>query len=135
MIYRILADIVVMIHFAFVLFAVFGGIAVFYRKFIAWIHIPAVIWAAVIEFAGWICPLTPLENLLRAKGGLSGYETGFIEQYLMPVLYPAGLTRGLQVALGGAVLVLNLIVYGLLWRRSRRRMKATRKVSANKYIK
>jgi hypothetical protein len=131
MVYRILTDIVVMIHFAFVLFAVFGGIAVFYRRFIAWIHIPAVAWAAAIEFADWICPLTPLENLLRAKGGLSGYETGFVEQYLVPVLYPAELTRSLQVVLGVAVLALNLIAYGLLWLRSRRRIKATRKASAN----
>jgi len=123
MVYRILTDIVVMLHFAFVLFALFGGIGVLYRKFIVWIHLPAVVWAVLIEFAGWICPLTPLENLLRDRGGLGGYETGFIEQYLMPVLYPAGLTRNLQMVMGGAVLAVNLFVYALLWRRTAKRVK------------
>ena len=124
MVYRILADIVLLVHFAFVLFALLGGIGVLYRKAIAWIHIPAVIWAALIEFAGWICPLTPLENLFREKGGLSGYETGFIEQYIMPVLYPAALTRHLQIVLGGVVLAINLFIYGLLWRHISKRIKA-----------
>lgn len=113
MIYRLLVEGVLAVHFAFVLFAVFGGIGVFYRRAVAWIHVPAVMWATLIECAGWICPLTPLENLLRAKGGLSGYETGFIEHYVMPLLYPAALTRNLQIMLGTVVIGINLLVYGL----------------------
>ncbi|MFC1816655.1 DUF2784 domain-containing protein [Thermodesulfobacteriota bacterium] len=99
----------------FVIFAVAGGIAVHFRKRLAWIHLPGVIWAALIEFAGWICPLTPLENLLRTKGGLSGYETGLIEHYVMPVLYPVSLTRHLQIILGLMVLGINLLIYGIVF--------------------
>ena len=123
MVNRILTDVVVLLHFAFVLFVLLGGIGVLYRRSLVWLHVPAVVWAAVIEFAGWICPLTPLENLLREKAGLGGYETGFIEQYLLPVLYPAGLSRGLQMALGGAVLAVNLFVYGVLWLHISKRTK------------
>ena len=123
MVYGILADVVVMLHFAFVLFVLLGGIGVLYRRSLVWLHVPAVVWAALIEFAGWICPLTPLENLLREKAGPGGYETGFVEHYLLPVLYPAGLSRGLQMALGGAVLAVNLLVYGVSWLRTSKRTK------------
>jgi len=126
MVYRILADIVVALHFAFVLFVLFGGIGVLCRRFIAWIHAPAVVWAVWIEWAGGVCPLTPLEILLREKGAFSGYASGFIEQYLVPVLYPAGLTRRWQLATGGAVLAVNLFVYGWLWLRSGRGSKDKR---------
>jgi len=115
MIYLILTEAVLAVHLAFVLFVVIGGVGIFYRRSVAWIHVPAVIWAALIEFAGWICPLTPLENLLRTRGGLSGYETGFIEHYVMPVLYPAALTRHLQIVLGLMVLGINLIIYGVVF--------------------
>jgi hypothetical protein len=114
MVYRVLADVVLAVHFAFVLFVALGGIWVIYRPVVAWIHVPTVAWAALIEFAGWICPLTPLENLLRAKGGLNGFETGFIERYILPVLYPAALTRSLQIILGVMVLGINLFIYGLV---------------------
>jgi hypothetical protein len=88
---------------------------------VAVLHLPAAAWGALIEFQGWICPLTPLENSLRASAGQAGYRGGFIEHYLLPVLYPAGLTRGVQLALGSGVIVVNLVVYGFLmarWRRS-----------------
>jgi hypothetical protein len=91
---------------------------------IAWFHLPAAVWAALIEFQGWICPLTPLENWLRARGGGTGYETGFVEHYIIPVLYPAGLTRELQIILGLVVAGVNLAIYGwLLWRWRQRRQR------------
>ena len=117
MFYSLLADVVVLGHFLFVLFAVLGGFLALKWPGWAWIHIPAALWAALIEFAGWICPLTPLENLLREKGGASGYNSGFIEHYLLPVLYPDGLTRSWQIVLGCIVLGINLAVYSWVWRR------------------
>jgi hypothetical protein len=119
MIYGILADIVVLAHTAFVLFAVFGGFLVLRRRRLAWLHIPAVLWAALVEMAGWNCPLTPLENLLRQRAGERIYQSGFIEHYLMPVLYPAALTRELHTALGLAVLFINVAVYTWVWHRRR----------------
>ena len=117
MFYSLLADVVVLGHFLFVLFAVLGGFLALKWPGWAWIHIPAAVWAALIEFAGWICPLTPLENLLREKGGASGYSSGFIEHYLLPVLYPDGLTRSWQIVFGCIVLGINLAVYCWVWRR------------------
>jgi len=114
MIYRTLADLVVVIHLAFVIFAVAGAFLVLRWRRLAWVHIPAAIWAALIEFAGWICPLTPLENRLRMLAGGGGYQGGFVEHYIVPILYPGTLTRGLQIALGLLVLVINAGVYGWL---------------------
>ena len=119
MIYGILADIVVLAHTAFVLFAVFGGFLVLRRRRLSWLHIPAVLWAALVEMAGWICPLTPLENLLRHRAGERIYQSDFIEHYLMPVLYPAALTRELQTALGLAVLFINVSIYTWVWHKRR----------------
>ncbi len=113
MFYGILADLVVLVHTAFVIFAVLGGLLVARRRWIIWAHIPAALWAVCIEFMGWICPLTPLENWLRTKGGETGYTNSFIEHYLLPLLYPADLTRNLQIVLGAFVLGVNLYVY---WR-------------------
>ena len=112
MLYRVVADLVVVVHFAFVLFAVLGAFFVLRWKRCAWIHVPAVLWAALIEFAGWGCPLTPLENWLRETGGAIAYRSGFIEHYILPVLYPTVLTRRLQIALGLFVLGINLGIYG-----------------------
>ena len=117
----IAADGVVLLHFAFVLFAVLGGLLVPRFRALAWLHPPAVLWAALVEFAGWSCPLTPLENQLRRSAGSRGYAGGFIEHYLLPLIYPAGLTRELQIAFGFCVLAANLLVYGLLRRRRNRR--------------
>jgi len=116
MLYRALADFIVILHFAFVLFVVGGALLVLRWRRLAWVHIPAAIWGALIEFAGWVCPLTPLESRLRVLGGGSGYGGGFVEHYVIPVLYPAGLTRELQVLLGAIVLVINLAIYGWLLR-------------------
>jgi hypothetical protein len=119
MTYRVLADFVVLIHLAFILFVVLGGILVLKWRGVAWVHIPAALWGALIEFIGWECPLTPLENWLRRQGGEAGYETSFIEHYLLPVLYPSELPRFSQVALGLLVLGINSTVYWLAWRRFR----------------
>jgi hypothetical protein len=117
MLYRLLADAIVIIHLAFVIFAVFGGLLVFKWKRVAWLHVPAFLWAALIEFAGWVCPLTPLENSFRELAGATPYDTDFVAHYLLPLLYPAALTRNLQIFLGVLVLSVNVGVYGwLLWR-------------------
>lgn len=118
MFYGMLADVTVIAHFAFVLFAVFGGFLVLKWKRCAWIHLPVVLWAALIEFTGWICPLTPLENWLRAQAGTGGYSSSFIEHYILPVLYPTQLTRQLQITLGLVVLGINLGIYGWVLRRA-----------------
>lgn len=121
MIYRALADLVLVVHLAFVLFVVLGGLLVLRWPWLAWLHIPAAIWGVLIEFTGWICPLTPLENSLRVKGGEAGYAGGFIQHYIQPVLYPAGLTRSTQVVLGSLALIVNLAAYAMVLSRLRGR--------------
>jgi Protein of Unknown function (DUF2784) len=106
-----MADLVVLIHSSFVLFVIFGGLLVLRWWKVVYLHLPAVVWGAFIEFAGGICPLTPLENALRRKAGLAGYQGGFVEHYILPVLYPAGLTRNVQLVLGAFVIAMNLVVY------------------------
>ncbi|HWB43539.1 MAG TPA: DUF2784 domain-containing protein [Gemmatimonadales bacterium] len=115
--YRVLADLVVGLHALFVVFVVAGGLLALRWPWVAAAHLPAAVWGALIEFQGGICPLTPLEKSLRAAAGQTGYDGGFIEHYVLPVLYPAGLTRGVQLVLGSLVIVVNLVVYGLLIRR------------------
>ena len=115
----LLADLVVTLHLAFVLFVVLGGLLVLRWPRLAYVHLPAVIWGAWIEFTGRICPLTPLENSLRARAGEVGYSGGFIEHYLLPLLYPSALTRTIQLVLGALVIVVNLCIYGYLLRRRR----------------
>lgn len=114
--YGVLAELVVVVHFAFVLFVVLGAFLVFRWKCCAWLHVPAVLWAMLIEFYGWVCPLTPLENWLREQGGSMGYRSSFIEHYIIPVLYPTLLTQRLQITLGLLVLGINLGIYGWLFR-------------------
>ena len=114
MVNSILANLLVIVHFLFILFVVFGGIFSFFNIKWSWVHIPAVLWGICIELSGWICPLTPLENMLRLTSG-PGYEQGFIEKYLLPAIYPEGLTRNIQIMLGIAVLVINLIVYSAVF--------------------
>jgi Protein of Unknown function (DUF2784) len=118
LLFRLAADAVVTLHLAFVLFVALGGLAVLRWPRLAWLHLPAVAWGIWIELAGWICPLTPLENHLRQRAGQAGYAGDFVEHYLLPVLYPASLTRTIQIALGVLVLVINLVVYGTLARRA-----------------
>ena len=120
MLFRLLADLVVRVHFAFVIFVIAGAFLALRWPRIAWIHVPAFAWGALIEFAGWICPLTPLENWLRVRGGAAAYGGGFVEHYVIPILYPGNLTRTLQITLGVVVLLVNVSVYGwLLFRRAR----------------
>lgn len=120
MAYRLLADATVLLHAGFVAFVLLGGLLVLRWPRLAWVHVPAAAWGAWVEFAGIVCPLTPLENWLRARGGQAAYTSDFIERYLMPVLYPASLSRDLQWALGGIVLLVNAAVYlVLLCRRGR----------------
>jgi len=111
MFYRLLADSVLAVHLGFVLFVLLGGLLVLRRRQVAWLHLPAAAWGVVVQLTGWLCPLTPLENHLRQLGGQAGYPGGFVEHYLLSVLYPAGLTREIQIMLGTLVLVLNLLVY------------------------
>lgn len=118
MLYRLLADIVVVAHFLFVCFVVAGGFLIFKWKMVMWVHLPAVAWAVAVEWMGWICPLTPLETRLRELAGLEGYASDFISHYLFPLLYPATLTKTVQVFLGSIVLILNLVVYSYYFRRS-----------------
>jgi hypothetical protein len=118
--YGVLAELVVALHFAFVLFVVLGGFLALRWRWVAWVHLPTALWGALIELIGWICPLTPLEKWLRAQGGLAGYQGGFIEHYILPVLYPAGLTRGVQLFLGAVVVLVNVAVYSAVFRPRRR---------------
>lgn len=121
MISRALADGVLVVHLAFILFAIFGGLAVLRWRWLAWVHLPLVAWAIFIELTGGICPLTPLENRFRQAAGQAGYDGGFIDHYFTRAIYPMGLTRPIEMALGGAVFFWNAVVYGiLLWSVARR---------------
>ncbi len=120
MTYRIAADLVVLTHFMFVLFVVFGALLALRWPRVILLHLPAAVWGALIEFQGWICPLTPLENRLRSLGGQAGYAGGFVEHYLLPLLYPAGLTRTVQLTLAAAVVAVNGLLYALVWFKWRR---------------
>lgn len=116
MIYRLLADLLVVLHAGFVAFVVAGGLLVLRWRRLAWVHLPVAAWGALISFTGWICPLTPWEQHLRRLGGEAGYHGSFIEHYLLPVLYPRGLTRTHQVILGLLVLLVNGAIYArLIW--------------------
>ena len=124
MFYRLLADLVVVLHLAFVLFVLFGGLLTWWKPRIAWVHVPAAAWGAVVEFSGWLCPLTPLEQWLRLEAGDSAYRSDFIGQYILPVLYPVMLRPGTQVFLGAIVVVMNGAIYGWLLRIIRDRNRA-----------
>jgi hypothetical protein len=119
MFFRFLADLVVLCHLVFVLFAAAGSLLAFRWPVAAWMHVPAAVWGALVEFGGWICPLTPLENWLRLQGNKTAYSGGFIDHYIMPILYPSGLTREIQIILGLAILVVNASIYGYIILRHR----------------
>jgi hypothetical protein len=121
---RFLADIVVAAHLAFVVFVALGGLLVLRWPRLAWLHIPSAVWGVAVEYAGWICPLTPIENALRERAGLAAYRGDFIEHYVLPLLYPAALGRGAQLALGTFALAVNAAVY---WRLISRRMMMRRR--------
>lgn len=122
MIYRLAADAVALLHLLFILFVLLGGLLVLKWRWLAWLHLPAVVWGATVELFQLFCPLTPLENQLRRAAGELGYSGGFIEHYLIPILYPSGLTPQVQLWLGGLVVAVNLVVYlGLVFALLRRR--------------
>jgi hypothetical protein len=115
--YRLLADFVVILHLAFVLFTVLGGLLALRWRWFPWLHLPAAIWGGFVELTGRVCPLTPLENRLRAAAGSPAYEGDFIEHYLVPIVYPANLTRDIQLVLGTLLVVVNAAIYMTVWRR------------------
>ena len=117
MLYRLLADAVVIVHALFIVFIVCGGFLAWRWRWVALMHVPAAIWGVLLEYRGWICPLTPLENSLRVKAGQSDYSGGFIEHYMIPAIYPSGLTPRVQTMLGTFVLVVNLVAYTAFLRR------------------
>lgn len=119
MLYGLAADVILVVHLAFVLFVVGGGFLVLRWPRLAWLHIPAVVWAAFVEFSGSICPLTPLEVVLRQQAGEAGYAGDFIEHYVVSLLYPDGLTREMQTTLGAVVVVMNAAIYIVVLRRRR----------------
>jgi len=127
MFYQALADFVVLPHLAFIVFALPGGLLPLRWHWLPWVHLPAVVWGAAVVPLGWFCPLTPLENSLRRASGASEYSVGFIEHYIVPIIYPAELTREHQVLLGAIMLSVNLVIYWVVWRRLRaRRVRASR---------
>lgn len=119
--YTLLAEVVVVVHLLFIAFVVAGGFIVLWRPRLAWLHVPAVVWGVIIEFSGWICPLTPLENHLRLLGGNSVYRGDFIAHYIVPMIYPAKLSTSTQYILGALVIAVNLIIYALALHRHARR--------------
>jgi hypothetical protein len=123
MVYRFLADIVLVLHLGFVLIVVLGGLLVLRWHRLLWLHVPAAAWGVVVEIAGWTCPLTPLENELRRLGGEAGYAGGFVERYAVSILYPGELTRTANIVLGILVLAINLLIYWFVFSRSLQKRK------------
>jgi len=125
-----MADLLVVVHLAFILFVMLGGLLVLKWRWVMLIHLPSAVWGALLEFQGWVCPLTPLEQKFRVAAGEADYSGGFIQHYLLPVLYPDALTHDMQFVLGISVVVINLLVYGwiaiYLYRRSRGGNRTTR---------
>jgi hypothetical protein len=121
MLYRWLADTVLLIHAAFVVFVVVGGFLVIRWHWLAKVHLPVAAWGALIEFVGWVCPLTPLENWLRDRAGQAGYTGGFVEHYVLRSLYPGDIPPIVRWALGTFVVVINVLVYAYIWKRRRRK--------------
>ena len=116
-VYLWLSNLIVISHLLYILFVLFGALLLLRWPRLVWLHIPAVIWGILVEFMGWYCPLTPWENDLRRMGGATVYEGDFIAEYLLPLIYPAELTRELQILFGALVILLNVIIYGIVWYR------------------
>lgn len=111
MLNKIFADLLVIIHLSFICFVILGGMLLLKYRWVVFLHIPAVFWGAMIEFRGWLCPLTQWENQFRVSANQEGYRDGFIDHYLIPIIYPSGLTDDIQVVLGALVLIVNLLIY------------------------
>ena len=118
--YSILADTVLVIHLLFIIFVIGGGLLSFRWRWSTWVHLPLLVWAILIEYTGWICPLTPLENSLRISGGETGYSGSFIEHYLLPLIYPKAMTRGVQITLGTLLIFINICIYFYIYRTRKR---------------
>ncbi len=116
MLFRLAADLLMMLHLAFVVFVVVGGFLAWRWRGLAWAHIPCALWGAVVELMGWVCPLTPWEVALRRQAGQAGYEGGFIEHYILPIIYPGTLTPATKVGLGLLVVVVNIFAYAVYLR-------------------
>lgn len=116
MTYQIAATTIALLHFAFIAFVFLGGLLVLKWPRLGWVHVPAVVWGVLIEFFGWWCPLTKWENYFLREAGRAGYDTGFVAHYIMPVIYPPGLTRGMEIAIGLIVLIINVSVYVKVFR-------------------
>lgn len=114
MFYKFLADFIIVLHLTFILFVLFGALFVLQKPKLAWVHIPAAVWGMLISLVGWICPLTPLENYFRRIAGAQGYAGSFIDHYIMPIIYPSGLTRELAIGMGVFVLLWNGLFYSIL---------------------
>jgi uncharacterized protein DUF2784 len=121
MAYRLLADCIVVLHGLFVLFVILGSLLGYWRRSVLWWHLPAAIWGAALELFGWVCPLTPLEQLFRQRAGQEGYSGGFVDHYLTSLIYPSGLTQHIQQTLGVLVIAVNVACYAALWRSGRLR--------------
>jgi hypothetical protein len=119
MLWSLLANVIVAIHFAFTSFVIFGGFLVWLRRWVIYAHLPALLWGCWVELSGQICPLTPLENYLRHQAGEAGYGGGFLRHYLVAVLYPPGLTREMQWGLAVLLIAINAVAYAVVWRRWR----------------
>ena len=123
MLYSVAADAIVILHLAFIVFVMLGGLLLLLWPRVVYLHLPAVVWGTLVELQGWMCPLTPLEQHLRKLAGEAGYSGGFVEHYLLPLIYPAGLTRDLQTVLALCVITVNLAIYTVVvvkYRRKRR---------------
>jgi len=116
---RCMVEVLVLVHFAFILFVVLGGLLLFRWPWLIRAHLPAAVWGALAEALGWVCPLTPLENRFRLQAGLQGYEGDFVSRYLLPLVYPEGLDRDLQLVLAGLVVIINATVYLLVFKKER----------------
>ena len=123
---RMAADLILVIHLGFIVFVVLGGLLILRYRWIAYVHIPAALWGAFVEISGRVCPLTIWENSLRRSAGDSGYAESFVENYILPVIYPAGLTRSVQFAIAGLVIVSNVVIYGWLLYRCNRSSEMTK---------
>ena len=119
MLYWLAAHVIVLVHLGFILFVTFGGLLLLRNRKWVWVHLPVVVWGSLVELTGWVCPLTPLENWLRAKGGHEIYREAFIEHYIMPIIYPSGYTRGFQIFLGISVIAINLFLYAWAYHRNK----------------
>ena len=119
MYFRLAADSIILLHLAFILFALLGGAMTVWWRWVPFVHLPAAAWGFIVELTGSGCPLTYFENYFRLKAGQSGYTESFVEHYLFNIIYPSGLTREIQFALAGVVVIVNIAIYGWLFFRRR----------------